>query len=349
MKTKFWSAKCLLGEKTIQGRLKYLVKWGGKNRNGEVWEPTWEPPCNISNDLIMEWNSKKHSMKNFGNSEKNRKLRRRLSASTISDDELDTREIKRRNVVKASSVEDNIDSSKMETSTNDDSDDGALTCNSYLPSTPLLISECESILNDKSAEFQPNQTFLKKFHELVSNIEDDNKIYANYKQAIAVKHQQRKDYGKIFDDCKNLIEYLKSSNDTLNKEKNVINAKLEKEIKKGDSNVELSMIKLESLQEEYNSDCDEIILDNEETPSKNLEKQSKAKLKEIYNLRKVINDLKEDRDGYIKTIDSFRDITSPNSDSKFSSDEHAELISSKILYAMLEQNIKLENESIKQL
>ncbi|CAJ0847877.1 19689_t:CDS:2 [Entrophospora sp. SA101] len=67
------------------------------------------------------------------------------------------------NIIEVSSIEDNIDSSQMKIlsgQTNDD-DDGSLTSNSYSPSIPSLASRCKSILNNKSAEFQSNQTFLK--------------------------------------------------------------------------------------------------------------------------------------------------------------------------------------------
>ncbi|CAJ0630359.1 4989_t:CDS:2 [Entrophospora sp. SA101] len=262
---RFWSAECLLDEQIIKGKLKYLVKWEGRDRNGKDWDPTWEPPCNISDDLIMEWNSKKYSM-----------------------------EMKSQNVIEISSIEDNIDSS-----------DG-----NHTP----LISECESILNNKSAEFQTNQAFLKFIHEISSRMEDGKncELYSSnnvkgYKRTNTIKEQQREHYRKIFDKCEDFIEYLNSSNDTLNKEVCAIKTKLEEEIKKGDPNVGPSVIKLESLQEEYNN----------------------------------INDLKKVRDGYIKEISSAHS-SDENSEPEFSSEEHAELISLRLICKNLEENIKLE-------
>ncbi|CAH1757382.1 1551_t:CDS:2 [Entrophospora sp. SA101] len=256
------------------------------------------------------------------------KLRRKLSTSTISDDELNMKEMKSQNVIEISSIEDNIDSS-----------DG-----NHTP----LISECESILNNKSAEFQTNQAFLKFIHEISSRMEDGKncELYSSnnvkgYKRTNTIKEQQREHYRKIFDKCEDFIEYLNSSNDTLNKEVCAIKTKLEEEIKKGDPNVGPSVIKLESLQEEYNSNYDEIILDHKEASNKNIEMQSKTKAKEIQKLKKDINDLKKVRDGYIKEISSAHS-SDENSEPEFSSEEHAELISLRLICKNLEENIKLE-------
>ena len=57
----FWAAECLLDEKKESGKTYYLVKWLGKDENGNPWEPTWVSIChslrnqNLSSSFFPLW------------------------------------------------------------------------------------------------------------------------------------------------------------------------------------------------------------------------------------------------------------------------------------------------------
>tara|TARA_R110002003_G_scaffold1640_1_gene23350 strand:- start:1174 stop:5781 length:4608 start_codon:yes stop_codon:yes gene_type:complete len=55
-----WEADCILQEKRVGKKLKYLIKWKGTDpATGEDYEPTWEPEENPTEALLAEWTEKK--------------------------------------------------------------------------------------------------------------------------------------------------------------------------------------------------------------------------------------------------------------------------------------------------
>ncbi|CAG8519666.1 14542_t:CDS:2, partial [Cetraspora pellucida] len=69
-----YAAVTILEEKHDErNSVMYLVKWAGKDQNGNEWEPTWEPYENCGTPLIREWEENKTRRNNgeFGNQMQN--------------------------------------------------------------------------------------------------------------------------------------------------------------------------------------------------------------------------------------------------------------------------------------
>ena len=49
-----WEVERLLDKREVKGKYKYLVDW----KPSGAWPPSWEPPENISQDLIDEYEAK---------------------------------------------------------------------------------------------------------------------------------------------------------------------------------------------------------------------------------------------------------------------------------------------------
>ena len=49
-----WEVERLLDKREVKGKFKYLVDW----KPSGAWPPSWEPPENISQDLIDEYEDK---------------------------------------------------------------------------------------------------------------------------------------------------------------------------------------------------------------------------------------------------------------------------------------------------
>ena len=67
-----WDVKKILDERADR----YLIRWAGVDPAGRPWEDSWVPRCDVTDDLVLDWNSRREVRSRRGRGSRRGRSRR---------------------------------------------------------------------------------------------------------------------------------------------------------------------------------------------------------------------------------------------------------------------------------